>query len=157
VATSRQESELIQNMLGQVGVTLMISTVPSPDFFDKYVTPGQFDLTIFSWIGTPFPISSSRSIYAKPTTNAKGELQIQQNYARVGSDEIDRLFDEATQELDRAKATAIANQVDAAIWQEVHSLTIYQRPDVWFVKKGLANMGAYGFADIIYQDIGWAK
>ena len=61
VATSRQESELIQNMLGQVGVRLTINTVPSPDFFEKYVRPGQFDFTIFSWIGTPFPISSQSS------------------------------------------------------------------------------------------------
>ena len=55
VATSRQESELIQNMLGQIGVTLTINTVPSDDFFDKYITPGQFDFTVFSWIGTPYP------------------------------------------------------------------------------------------------------
>ncbi len=55
VATSRQESELIQNMLGQIGVKLTINTVPSPDFFEKYVRPGQFDFTVFSWIGTPYP------------------------------------------------------------------------------------------------------
>ena len=66
VATSQQESELMQNMLGQVGVKLRINTVPSPDFFEKYIRPGQFDFTVFSWIGTPYPISSSRSIYAKP-------------------------------------------------------------------------------------------
>ena len=84
VATSRQESELIQNMLGQIGVRLAINTVPQPDFFEKYIRPGQFDFTVFSWIGTPFPISSARSIYAKPTKDAKGELAIQQNYARIG-------------------------------------------------------------------------
>ena len=80
-------------MLGQIGVKLTINTVPSPDFFEKYIRPGQFDFTVFSWIGTPFPISSSRSLYAKPTMGPEGELAIQQNYARVGSDEIDRLFD----------------------------------------------------------------
>ncbi len=71
VATSRQESELIQNMLGQIGVKLNINTVPSPDFFEKYIRPGQFDFTVFSWMGTPFPISSSRSLYAKPTMGPK--------------------------------------------------------------------------------------
>jgi peptide/nickel transport system substrate-binding protein len=157
VATSRQESELIQNMLGQVGVKLTIDTVPSPDFFEKYITPGQFDMTIFSWIGTPFPISSAKSIYAKPQVGPKGELAIQQNYARIGSDQIDQLFAAATQELDRGKAIETANRVDALIWQEVHSLTIYQRPELWAVKKGLANMGALGFADVIYQNVGWAK
>ena len=85
VATSQQESELIQNMLGQIGVKLTINTVPSPDFFDKYITPGQFDFTVFSWIGTPFPISSSRSLYAKPTEGPEASSTIQQNYARIGS------------------------------------------------------------------------
>ena len=144
-------------MLGQVGVKLNINTVPAPDFFEKYVTPGQFDITIFSWIGTPFPISSSRSIYAKPSVGPGGELAIRQNYARVGSDDIDKLFDAATQELDRQKAIEEANRLDALLWQEVHSLTLYQRPELWAVKKGLANIGAFGFADIVYEDVGWAK
>ena len=157
VATSRQESELIQNMLGQIGVRVNINTVPTPDFFEKYVRPGQFDFTLFSWIGTPFPISSSRSLYAKPVAGPGGTLVIQQNYARVGSDEIDRLYAEATAELDRQKAIELANRIDALIWQEVHSLTLYQRPEMWVVKSGLANMGASGFAEIVYEDIGWAK
>jgi peptide/nickel transport system substrate-binding protein len=157
VATSRQESELIQNMLGQVGVTVNINTVPSPDFFENYIRTGQFDFTVFSWIGTPYPISSSRALYAKPTAGPNGELAIQQNYSRVGSDEIDKLFAEATQELDRQKAIDLANRIDALIWQEVHSLTQYQRPDMWVTKNRLANHGAFGFAEIVYNDIGWAK
>jgi peptide/nickel transport system substrate-binding protein len=157
VATSRQESELLQNMLNQVGVRLHINTVPSPDFFEKYVRPGQFDFTLFSWIGTPFPISSSKSIYAKPVAGPDGTLAIQQNYSRVGSDEIDRLFGQATAELDPQKAIGLANRIDALIWQEVHSLTLYQRPEMWVVKSGLANMGAHGFAEIVFEDIGWVK
>jgi peptide/nickel transport system substrate-binding protein len=157
VASSRQESELIQNMLGQIGVRVNINTVPSPDFFEKYVRPGQFDFTLFSWIGTPFPISSARSIYAKPVPGPAGQLAIQQNYARVGSDEIDSLFQQATRELDRGKAIELANSIDALIWQEVHSLTLYQRPEMWVVKSGLANVGAFGFAEIVFEDIGWAN
>jgi peptide/nickel transport system substrate-binding protein len=157
VATSRQESELLQNMLGQIGVKLNINTVPSPDFFEKYIRPGQFDITVFSWMGTPFPISSSKSLYAKPAMGPDGIMAIQQNYARVGSDEIDKLFAEATQELDRKKAIELANRIDAQIWQIVHSLTLYQRPEMWVTKTGLANHGAFGFAEIVYEDIGWAK
>ena len=145
-------------MVGQVGVTLMIDTVPSQDFFDKYITPGQFDMVLFTWIGTPFPISSTKSIFASPVKDAKGELAIQQNYGRIGSQEIDRLFIQATQELDRQKAIDLANQIDGLIWSEVHSLTLYQRPDIWVTKKELANFGAWGFASPPpYEDIGWAK
>ena len=157
VAASKQESELIQNMLAQANVTVKINTVPVDDFFDKYITPGQFDFTVFSWIGTPYPISSSKSIYANPKKNAKGELDVQQNYARTGSQEIDDLFNQVTGELDRTKAIDMANQIDAKIWEEVHSLTTYQRPDLVAAKKGLANYGAIGFASVRYQDIGWVK
>ena len=51
----------------------------------------------------------------------------------------------------------LANQIDAQIWQLVHSLTLYQRPEMWVTKKNLANHGAFGFAEIVYEDIGWAK
>ncbi len=152
VSVSRSESELIQNMLAQVNVGVSINTVPTNNFFDKYITPGQYDMTVFSWLGTPFPISASPSIYRKPVGD-----KVEQNFARIGSDELDHVFDEAVQELDPQKAIALANQADTLIWQEVHSVTNYQRPDIWAVKKGLANIGAYGFADLAYEDIGWVE
>ena len=157
VSTSKQETELMQNMLAQVGISLIISTVPSPDFFEKYIRPGQFDVTVFSWIGTPYPISSGRSLYAQPTRGADGQMDIQQNYARIGDPEIDRLFGAANSELDRTKARELANQLDAKIWEIVHSLTLYQRPEIVVTRSGLANFGAFGFADWVYEDIGWAK
>ncbi len=157
VATSRQETELMQNMLAQVGVKLTINTVPSPDFFAQYVTPGQFDFTVFSWYGTPYPMSSARSLYAAPTKNAAGELDVRQNYARIGTPEIDALFAQTSSELDRTRAIELANQLDAMLWQEVHSLTLYQRPEIVVCKTRLVNFGAFGFASWTYQDIGWAK
>ena len=152
MASSAQESQLIQQQLAAVGAQVKIEVVPSQDFFDKYITPGDFDFTVFSWIGTPFPISSSKSIYAKP----KGD-NIQQNYARIGNDQIDKLFSDATAELDPDKARAIANQADKLIWAEVHSLTEYQRPDIKATSAKLVNYGALGFATVKYQDIGFVK
>jgi peptide/nickel transport system substrate-binding protein len=153
VASSQQEASLIFNMLKAVNVKVNIDTVPSDDFFDKYISTGNFDFTVFSWIGTPFPISSAKSIYALP----KGS-EILQNYARVGSPELDALFDKATSEFDEQKAIDIGNQIDAAIWNEVHSLTLYQRPEIIASKATLANYGAFGFATPPrYEDMGFTK
>jgi peptide/nickel transport system substrate-binding protein len=153
VASSSQESQLVFNMLKTVGVKVNIDAVPSDDFFEKYINTGNFDMTVFSWIGTPFPISSSKSIYAEP----KGE-DIQQNYARVGSAELDGLFDKATSEFDEQKAIDIGNQIDSMIWDEVHSITLYQRPEIVATKTNLANFGAFGFATPPrYEDIGFTK
>jgi peptide/nickel transport system substrate-binding protein len=152
VATSAQEGQLVQSMLAEVGAAVEIETVDSDQFFENYILIGDYDMTVFSWIGTPFPISSSKSIYAMP----QGE-EIQQNFARVGSQEIDDLFDEATQTLDPVQARELANQIDALIWEEVHSLTLYQRPDIKAAKETLANYGALGFASVRYQDIGFTE
>jgi peptide/nickel transport system substrate-binding protein len=152
VSASQQEAELVQGMLQQVGAKVDIQTVPVGDFFESYVNTGNFDFTVFSWIGTPFPISSSSSIYEQP----KG-ADIQQNYARIGDPSIDQMFQQASEELDPAKARALANQIDAKIWSEVHSLTLYQRPDLIAANSKLANFGAFGFASVRYQDIGFTQ
>jgi peptide/nickel transport system substrate-binding protein len=152
VATSAQEGQLVQSMLEKVGAAVQIETVDVDQFFENYILIGDYDMTVFSWIGTPFPISSSQSIYANP----QGD-EIQQNFARVGSQEIDDLFAEVVQILDPVKAREVANQIDALIWDEVHSLTLYQRPDIIAAKETLANYGAFGFASERYQDIGFTE
>jgi peptide/nickel transport system substrate-binding protein len=150
VATSQKEGELAQGMLKAVGVNLKIEVVTSDDFFDKYITPGNFDMTTFSWIGTPFPVSSAKSIYVMPQGT-----EIQQNYSRIGNPTVDKLLSDATSELDATKAIEIGNKLDKAIWDEVHSLTLYQRPDIIGAKSKLANLGALGFATVRYEDIGF--
>lgn len=154
---SRQEGELTQAMLRDVGVDLDLVTVPGDAFFDEYVIPGNFDITPFSWVGTPFPISSAQSIYVKPVKDKSGELQIQQNFARVGSVEIDELMARAEQTLDVDEARELINQADKLVWDEVHSLTLYQRPQIWGVDAKLGNVGAFGFKSVIYEDIGYVK
>ena len=37
------------------------------------------------------------------------------------------------------------------------ALTLYQRPEIVVTRSGLANFGAFGFADWVYEDIGWVK
>jgi peptide/nickel transport system substrate-binding protein len=144
------ESPLIQSQLKDIGVKVKI-VAKGDDFFD-FVSNGGFDMTIFTWVGTPFPISSSKSIYQKPVGD-----NIFQNYFRVGTKNIDSLFDQAAAELDPAKAIDLANQADTAIWAEGHSLTTYQRPELIACNNNLVNYGAVGFASLKYQDIGFKK
>jgi peptide/nickel transport system substrate-binding protein len=131
--------------------------VAGDDFFPKYVSTGDFDLVLFGWSGTPFPVTSAKSIYVAPQKKADGSEEVQQNYARVGSAEIDKLFDEGAATFDAAKQIEIGNQIDKLIWAEVHSLTFYQVPDIVAAKEKLANFGAFGFASTIYEDIGYKK
>lgn len=157
VAISKQEGELVQGMLKEVGIKVVIEAVSGDAFFDDYVIPGNYDIVPFSWIGTPFPVSSAISIYEKPVKNSAGELQVQQNFARVGTAAIDALMAKAAASLNQKQAFEYLNQADKLIWQEGHSLTLYQRPQITAVTATLANIGSYGFQSIPYTDIGFQK
>ena len=157
VASSNQIAELVRAMLDRIGVRVDILSVPTQEFFKQYIVPGNFDLTVFSFIGKPFPISSNKASYASPKPGKGGELDFLQNFARIGTPQIDALFDEATSEFDEQKAIDLANQIDAALWGEVHSLPVYARPDIAATRSQLANFGAFGFASVVYEDIGFKK
>ena len=148
VATSATESGIQQNALKKAGIKVVIKTVPSDPFFPNYIIPGNFDLTIFSWIGTPFPVTGAKQIYA-----SKGES----NFSKIGTPQLDQLLDQANAELDPQKRYDLTYQADQMIWEEGHSVTLYQRPDLAAVKKTLENFGAFGFANIDYTLIGFAK
>lgn len=152
VSTSANEGKLMQAMLRAVGIKLTVKSVPLQEFFDKYVTPGNFDTTAFSWLGTAFPVSSTKSIYVNP----KGD-NVQQNYTGVGSKELDDAMNKAAADTDPTTAIADANTADQMIWSQANVLTLYQRPDIYAVKKNLANIGAYGFQDLRYENIGFTK
>lgn len=148
VPTSASEAQLMQAMLKPLGVPLEIKTVPRADFFSKYITPGDFEMTVFSWIGTIFPISSSAGIM---TTTGE------QNFGKIGSAEIDALYVKANQELDPVKRCVMANKIDKLVWAIGHSMITYQRPNVTATDKKLANMGSFGFTDRDYTKIGFMK
>ncbi|MEY4401617.1 MAG: hypothetical protein RL072_1482 [Actinomycetota bacterium] len=148
VPTSAQEAQLMQAMLAPLGVQLEINVVPSADFFSKYIIPGNFEMTVFTWLGTSLPISASKSIM---TTDGG------QNYGKIGTAEIDKLYERANRELDPAKRCTIATQIDKKLWEVGHSMINYQRPDVWQVDAKLANFGAFGFSSGDYTKIGFMK
>ncbi|MFG1942577.1 ABC transporter family substrate-binding protein [Nonomuraea sp. NPDC048826] len=150
---SKSEGELAQSMLAKIGVKLTLRAVPGDDFFTKYVIPGNFDIAPFAYIGTPFPVSSSYGAYA----NSPDGKTWNANLGRSGSKAIDAALDRAVANLDPGKARADVNAADRLIWEQANVLPLYQRPQVVAVKETLANIGARGFHDLRYQDIGFTR
>jgi peptide/nickel transport system substrate-binding protein len=151
---SKSEGELTQTMLQRIGVKLTIQSVPSDDFFTKYIIPGNYDMAPFSYIGTPFPVTSG---YAQYANAGGGDKQWNSNLGRIGSPQIDAAMRKAAAELDPDAARAAANAADKLIWKAVNVLTLYQRPQNVGVRRDLANIGARGFYDLRYQDIGFTR
>jgi peptide/nickel transport system substrate-binding protein len=148
VATN--ESTLITAMLKVVGIK--VTTTSEGDAFFTDIAGGKFDLTVFTWEGTNYPISSSISLYQNVQNGNWG-----QNYARIGSSAIDQQMNTAAGATDAATATADINQADEAIWQEAGVIPFYQRPELEGQVKNLANYGAFGFADIVWQNVGFTS
>ena len=150
-ASSANEAKLFQPMMKAIGVKIVITTVPSNDFFTKYIIPGNFDIAPFTWIGTPFPGSGAKGIYVDAKKGG-GE-----NYTGMSDPVIDQDFADALSSLDLNVYRQKLNDADVHIWNEVHSLMLFQRLDMDGVNNNVANLGSFGFSTIDYTKIGFLK
>ncbi|MBC7270377.1 MAG: ABC transporter family substrate-binding protein [Streptomyces sp.] len=150
-------AERIRRMLDRVGIRTEVSKVKEEGYFKDHIASGEYDLALYSWPMSAFPATDARPIYAKPVPAADGSLSVEQNYTRVGTDQVDQLFDQAVGTLDESEARALMRKADARIWAAAGSIPLYQRPQLTATKKNLANTGAFGFATPVYEDMGYLK
>ncbi|MER5358053.1 ABC transporter family substrate-binding protein [Streptomyces sp. NPDC002785] len=153
----RAVGDKIAAMLDSIGIRTAITKVSDDSYFQDHVASGDYDLALYSWPATAYPATDDRPIFAKPVPATDGSLLVEQNYARVGTDHIDQLFDQAVSELDEGTARDLMKQADARIWAAAGSIPLYQRPQLVATDKKLANVGAFGFGAPHYQDIGFKK
>lgn len=144
-----QIAQILQQNLAQIGVKLNIDTRGGTGFFTDVIQPGDFDIAQFSWVGDPFPLSGLPQIYAYNPDDLQG------NYGRIGSPELNALIERTISELDPQKAIELANEVDTAVFEEGFSLPLVQAPGNVAVRDNLANFGAAGLASYDYTKIGF--
>jgi peptide/nickel transport system substrate-binding protein len=131
--------------------------VPDTSYFRDHIAAGQYDLALYSWPATAYPATDARPVYAKPVPAADGSLSVQQNYTRVGTDQVDQLFDQALSTLDEKKERELIRKADARIWAVAGSIPLYQRPQLVATRSTLANVGAFGFQTPVWEDMGFLK
>ncbi|WP_280439042.1 ABC transporter family substrate-binding protein [Nocardia cyriacigeorgica] len=146
-----QIAQIMQQNLAQIGVKMNIETKPGRGYFTDVIQPGDFDVAFWVWVGDPFPFGSLNQIYAYNPDDLQG------NYGRIGSPELNALIEQTISELDPKKAIELANQVDQQIWQEGHSIPLFQSAGNVGVRADLANFGAAGLASLDYTKIGFLK
>jgi peptide/nickel transport system substrate-binding protein len=106
-----------------------ISARPDPDIFSDATVPtsleaGGFDIALFAWVGSPFRTATA-SIYQ--SLEAQGGIQ-GQNYTQGGNEEVDSLYTEFLEEPDPDASAALANQIDAVLWEDLYTIPLYQKP-----------------------------
>ncbi|MEG3629643.1 ABC transporter family substrate-binding protein [Streptomyces poriticola] len=153
----RTVAERISRMLKRVGISTDLTKVADASYFKDHVASGQYDLALYSWPASAYPATDARPIYRKPVPAADGSLNVGQNYTRVGTDQVDQLFEQALGTLDEGKARDLLRKADSRIWAAAGSLPLYQRPQLSAARKNLANAGAFGFETPVYEDMGFLK
>ncbi|MER7711163.1 ABC transporter family substrate-binding protein [Streptomyces werraensis] len=147
----------IAEMLEKIGIRADISKVDNDSYFKDHIASGDFDLALYSWPATAFPATDARPVYSKPVPAADGSLNVEQNWTRVGTDQVDQLFDQAVATLDDSERRDLIRKADSRIWAAAGSIPLYQRPQLVAARKNLANAGAFGFATPVYEDMGFLK
>ncbi|MCX4548341.1 ABC transporter family substrate-binding protein [Streptomyces sp. NBC_01387] len=150
-ASQTDQAELVQQMLGAVGIKVDLQKVPANDYFNKFVNTGNFDITSFRNVDAVYQTMLT-PVFIQP----EGK-NLFQNFGSVGSPKIDELLNKAAGTTDHAEAIKLYNEADVEIWKLGHSIELYQRPQIDAVRKGLANFGASGLADTDYAKVGWLK
>jgi len=145
VTVSENEALQARAQLREVGIRLDIDTIPITRF-GPTLSAGEFELIAFSWIGTPYPFAGIDQIYGTGSES---------NYAQLSMPEVDELATRIAAETDEAERTALANRASAIIWENVHTLPLYQRPELIATRKDLANYGALGLSSLRWEHVGF--
>ncbi|WP_405924104.1 ABC transporter family substrate-binding protein [Streptomyces sp. NBC_00035] len=153
----RTVADRISRMLERIGIRTEMTRVPDDSYFKDHIASGEYDLALYSWPASAFPATDARPIYSKPVPAADGSLTVEQNYTRVGTDQVDQLFDQAIATLDEAEGRSLVRKADARIWAAAGSIPLYQRPQLTAARTNLANTGAFGFQTPVYEDMGFLR
>ncbi|MBF6192153.1 ABC transporter family substrate-binding protein [Nocardia sp. CDC186] len=146
-----QVAQIIQQNLARIGVRLIIDTKPGAGYFTNVIIPGDFDAAQFVFTGDAFYLSDIRQIYYYDPNDLQG------NYGRVGSPELNALIERTLTELDPKKMIELANEVDRKVFEEGHSLPLTQSDGSFGARADLANIGSPGLASYDYTKIGFVK
>ena len=149
VKASENEALTAQNQLKEIGVKIEIVPTPVADFASGKLLDGHnFDLVAFSWIGTQYPLRNLNQIYGTGSES---------NYAQLSNPALDELIKQINVEMDPAKRLELGDQAAKSIWESVHTLPLYQRPELAATDAKLANYGAFGLGSPKWADVGFMK
>ena len=157
VSASENEGLQAQKMLKALGVNLKLRTVDTNKDWPGVLVEHKFGIVAFSWIGTPFPLRNIGQIYGGTTKDGKFTPN-ESNFAQLDVKTVNELLPKIDTEMDLAKRADLGNQASQSIWENVHTLPLYQRPMLIGVRDKLANIGALGMARYpVWENVGLTK
>ncbi|WP_103063454.1 ABC transporter family substrate-binding protein [Actinomyces qiguomingii] len=145
ISTSATEGRILQANMAAIGVEIVMDDT-NPDEFNARLRDGKFEITAFTWVGTPYPMNNIGQIYGEGSAS---------NYTGVSDPELQKLIGQVAVEADPDKRVELANQADVKIWELATVTPIYSRADYAALPKKLANYGAFGLSTGRAEDVGY--
>ena len=118
-----------------IGVKINIQNYPAATLFGTVLPKGEFDITEFAWVLTPFA-SANQSIYCSYTNASLCGA----NWDHYANKQVDTLFDQALSTLNATQAASLYNQIDGILWKDMVTLPLFQNPDVYGWSTKYANI-----------------
>ncbi|SER79583.1 peptide/nickel transport system substrate-binding protein [Propionibacterium cyclohexanicum] len=155
--TTKAMYQALQTQLKAAGIDVQIVEKSSKDF-STTIKNNDFDLMISGFAQTdPNGVAYFCQVYCSDSTL---------NHSGTGSAELDKLIkgDGGLQSLPTAEEqTAKANELEVKAMGSFGLIPLYSGPEIYAVKKGLANVGAGAYASTMNliadfpENIGWQK
>jgi peptide/nickel transport system substrate-binding protein len=112
------QEQLIQAQAKEFGMEIKIKNAEADVLFGEWLPEGNFDISNFAWVSTPF-FAGNQPIYSTGSA---------QNYGSYSNPEVDQMFTQAVAELDRNAMVELSNQIDQKLYDDMVSLPLYQKP-----------------------------
>lgn len=125
--------QLFQADMKNIGIKINIANEDASTLFGTTLIQGQFQITLFAWVATPF-VSSNQSIYCSYTNTSN----CGQNWNHYANPQVDSLLAAGASATSTATEDSDFNKADQILWSDMDTLPLFQAPvfTVWSNKYG---------------------
>jgi peptide/nickel transport system substrate-binding protein len=127
--------QVVQSQWRKIGVDVRIKNEPARVLFGETIRRRRFDMAMYAWISSPENVPRS-ILHSEEIPSAENGFA-GQNAAGFKSAEMDRLLDSLEVELDRDKRNVLWAELQRLYAQELPSLPLYFRSEVYILPKWL--------------------
>ena len=140
------EIEAIKSSCDQVGFDIVDSA--SPEFFDKDLPNGDYEVALFAWAGSG-QIASGQNIYA---TDAP------QNYGGYSDETVDTAWDTLASSVDEAVHAEQTVIIEKQLWDTLFGIPLFSHPGVIASSSSLSNVrNTAAQSGVLWNAEQWAR
>ena len=148
-STQAALANAFQAMMKKAGMKCKTVNKPASKF-SKTVTSFDFQVLPMAWVSqSPLSfLASASQVYGSKSDS---------NFTGTGNKKIDALLAKVGKTYDYKEQTALANKAESMAFAEYGTLPVSAPPTYQAYKKGFANGGPAGYANVFVENIGWQK